>query len=155
MLEHKYGVALFTDGSSYHKDRSGGWAWVAIDEVCGEESGSGHASDTTNNRMEMQAWIEGLNHLFGSFGPCDVLVYCDSQYVGYGAMDKSRTRRKNKDQWSKIDKAIEQHRSVEFIWVKGHHSSHFNHLVDKLAGEARKEGQWEQQKRQEEWEAEN
>jgi ribonuclease HI len=132
------GIALFTDGSSYYKDGSGGWAWVAIDCFGGKEIGSGYVSDTTNNRMEMQAWIEGLNYLVGTLGPCDVLVYSDSEYVGLGAMDRSRTRKKNRDLWDDIDHAIDQHKSIEFVWVKGHHESHYNQLVDELAGNARR-----------------
>lgn len=140
MLDPKKGIALFTDGSSYYKDGSGGWAWVAIDCFGGEEIGSGYVPDTTNNRMEMQAWVEGLNYLIGTLGPCDVLVYSDSQYVGYGAMDRTRARKKNGDLWIEIDGAIDQHRFVEFVWVKGHHESHYNQLVDELAGNARKTG---------------
>lgn len=139
-LKPDKGIALFTDGSSYYKDGSGGWAWVAIDCFGGEEIGSGYVPDTTNNRMEMQAWVEGLNRLVDTLGPCDVLVYSDSQYTGYGAMDPTRARKKNRDLWKEIDEAIDQHRSVEFVWVKGHHESHYNHLVDELAGNARKQG---------------
>lgn len=138
MLDPKKGIALFTDGSSYYKDGSGGWAFVAIDCFGGEEIGSGYVSDTTNNRMEMQAWIEGLNYLLGTLGPCDVLIYSDSEYVGLGAMDPSRTRKKNKDLWKEIDEAIDQHAFVEFVWVKGHHESHYNQLADELAGNARR-----------------
>lgn len=140
MLNPKKGIALFTDGSAYHMDRSGGWAWAAIDCFGGEEVGSGSTSDTTNNRMEMEAWIRGLDHLHGSLGPCDVLVYSDSQYVGYGATDKTRSRRRNRDLWIGIDGAMAQHRYVEFVWVRGHHESHYNQLVDELAGFARKAG---------------
>lgn len=140
MLDPKKGIALFTDGSSYYKDGSGGWAWVAIDCFGGEETGSGYVADTTNNRMEMQAWIEGLNHLVETLGPCDVLLYSDSEYVGYGAMDRTRARKKNRDLWDEIDEAIDQHQFVEFVWVKGHHESHYNQLVDELAGNARRNG---------------
>ena len=139
MLNPDRGIALFTDGSGHHIDRSGGWAWCAIDCFDNEEVGSGHESDTTNNRMEMQAWIEGLNHLVETLGPCDVLVYCDSQLVGYGVTGKYR-RRKNLDLWFEMDAAIERHHYIEFVWVKGHHESHYNHLVDELAGNARKVG---------------
>lgn len=140
MLNPSKGIALFTDGSSYYKDGSGGWAWVAIDCFDGQEMDSGYVSDTTNNRMEMQAWIEGLNYLVETLGPCEVLVYSDSQYVGLGAMDPSRARKKNRDLWIEIDVAIEQHEFVEFVWVKGHHESHYNQLVDELAGNARRDG---------------
>jgi ribonuclease HI len=87
--------------------------------------------------MEMAAWIEGLDSLFKSLGPCEVFVYSDSEYVGKGAMDKTRNRRKNQDLWLQIDRAVAQHEYVEFEWVKGHHESYYNDLVDKLAGEAR------------------
>jgi ribonuclease HI len=140
VLDTQGPYAIFTDGSSYYKNGSGGWAYVIIDSFNGEEIGSGYVSDTTNNRMEMQAWVEGLNYLVGTLGPCDVLVYSDSQYVGYGAMDRTRKRKKNCDLWNEIDEAIEQHRSVEFVWVKGHHESHYNKLVDELAGNARRKG---------------
>lgn len=133
-------IALFTDGSSYHKDKSGGWAWIAIDLFDGEKSDSGYIPNTTNNRMELWAWVKGLNYLIGTLGPCDVLVYSDSQYVGYGAMDRTRARKKNQDLWVNIDDVIDRHNSVEFVWVKGHHESHYNDVVDKLAGQARRNG---------------
>jgi ribonuclease HI len=140
VLDSQGPYALFTDGSSYYKDGSGGWAYVIIDRFGNEEIGSGYISDTTNNRMEMQAWVEGLDYLAGTLGPCDVLVYSDSQYTGYGAMDRNRTRKKNRDLWQEIDESIDQHRYVEFVWVKGHRDSHYNQLVDELAGYARRAG---------------
>jgi ribonuclease HI len=138
-LDKSGGIALFSDGSCHHVNRLGGWAWIAIDSFDGEEVGVGHEIGTTNNRMEMAAWIEGLDSLFRSLGPCEVFVYSDSEYVGKGAMDKTRNRRKNVDLWLQIDRAVAQHEYVEFEWVKGHHESHYNDLVDKLAGEARQD----------------
>lgn len=140
-LNPSKGIALFTDGSSWHVDRIGGWAYVAIDCFGSEVVGSGHAFDTTNNRMEMQAWIEGLNYVFESLGPCELLVYSDSEYVGLGAMDKARSRKKNKDLWEEIDEAMGNHEYVEFKWVRGHADSHYNQLADELCGNARKVGQ--------------
>ncbi len=90
--------------------------------------------------MEMQAWIEGLNWVFKELGPCDVLVYSDSEYLVLGVADPLRARKANRDLWFDLDVAIEQHSYVEPIWVKGHHESHYNRLVDELAGQARKEG---------------
>ena len=144
MLDPKRGIALFTDGSSSIKDESGGWAWVAIDCFGGEEIGSGYVAGTTNNRMELTAWIEGLTYLSESLGPCDVLVYSDSQYVGFGAMDRTRKRNKSRDLWKLLDEAVDVHDYVEFVWVKGHAESHYNHLVDELAGNARRTGLDEQ-----------
>jgi ribonuclease HI len=142
VLNPDKGIALFTDGSYNYQNDSGGWAWAAIDCHDGLEVDCGYVDDVanTNNRMEMQAWIEGLNYLIRTFGPCDVLVYSDSQYVGLGAMDRTRARKKNGDLWTEIDEVIDSHRSVEFVWVKGHHESCYNQLVDELAGQARKVG---------------
>jgi ribonuclease HI len=138
-LDPEGGIGLFTDGSSWTGDRSGGWAWVAIDafENSHEASNSGWAHDTTNNRMEMQAWIQGLEAISWVLGTCTILVYSDSQYVGLGAMDRARARNKNHDLWDQIDKAVDYHTYVEFRHVKGHAGHRYNELVDKLAGEAR------------------
>jgi ribonuclease HI len=131
------GIALFTDGSSSPKRRTGGWAWVAIDAYDALASAAGSASDTTNNRMEMEAWIRGLEWLHENCGSCKVLVYSDSEYVGLGAMDRSRKRNNNVDLWIGIDEAIRLHDSVEFIHVYGHKDSYYNCMVDEMAVEAR------------------
>ena len=132
--------ALFTDGSASHKDGSGGWAYVIIDRFGNEEIGTGSVADTTVGRMEMSAWVEGLNHIFETLGPCELLVYSDSQYVVLGTSDRTRKRRVNQNLWFDLDSAIDQHEYVESIWVKGHHESHYNQLCDELAGNARRQG---------------
>lgn len=141
------GIALFTDGSCWSTDRSGGWAWVAIDCFDNEASASGYESDTTNNRMEMQAWIKGLNSIADVHGACEILVYSDSQYVGFGVMDSARLRNANADLWWDLDRASERHDYIEFIHVKGHpkpgdvkRGHALNAKVDKMAGDARTKG---------------
>jgi ribonuclease HI len=136
-LNKEKGVALFTDGSAWDQDGSGGWAWAAIDAFTGVVSESGRASETTNNRMEMQAWIEGLNSLADALGECVVLVYCDSQLVGRGFTGEYK-RKANLDLWEELDAAVNRHEYVEWIWVKGHGDSLYNDMVDKLASKARK-----------------
>lgn len=134
------GIALFTDGSAWSGDGSGAWAWIAIDAFEGEGQDAGYVGKTTNNRMEMLAWVEGLMAIAEAFGPCEVLVYSDSEYVGKGAMDRGRSRVKNRDLWELIDESIDYHDYVEFIHVRGHDGHPFNERVDKLAGEVRRAG---------------
>jgi ribonuclease HI len=141
MLDPAHGVALFTDGSAWYKDRSGGWAFIAFDIHDFELVGSGSAQDTTSNRMEMTAVIEGLDAVFKSCGPADILLYSDSEYVVFGASNPRRKRKANVDLWEEINRAVARHRDVDFQHVKGHHESHYNDFVDKLAGEARLAGQ--------------
>jgi ribonuclease HI len=140
-LDPTHGVALFTDGSCWTGDRIGGWAWLALDPEEGFEQGYGWDLDTTNNRMEMIAWAEGLEWLHELHGPLTVLVYSDSEYVGFGVENRSRQRKKNVDLWGRVFSAVDAHRHVEFCHVKGHGDSHYNDLVDKMAGEARLHGQ--------------
>lgn len=132
------GIALFTDGSAYTKDRSGGWAWVAVDAFDGLTSDSGSATDTTISQMELLAPTMGLYDLYGAFGPCEVLVYSDSEYVVLGMNNKSRKRNKNVDYWDGLEETVALHSHVEFQHVKGHADSEYNNLADKLAGEARR-----------------
>lgn len=137
MLDPASGIGLFTDGSAWTKDGSGGWAWVAFDAFDNEESDSGFVADTTNNRMEMQAWVEGLNTLYERYGSCVILVYCDSQIVGRGYTGEYR-RKTNFDIWIDLQAAADLHEYVEWVWVKGHNGNFYNSKADDLAGKARR-----------------
>lgn len=133
------GIAVFTDGSSNWKDRSGGWAWVALDIYEGVETDSGRASDTTNNQMELFAPTDALRRLYAAFGAIEVLVQSDSEYVVKGMNAKTtRKRVKNLDWWADLEDATSLHEYVCFEHVKGHHLSKYNNMADELAGAARK-----------------
>jgi ribonuclease HI len=136
-LDPSEGIGLYTDGSSSNKDKSGGWAWLAIDAFDGEYSRSGGVSNTTNGKMELTAWIKGLEEIFKVFGPSTIIVFSDAEYVGLGAMDRTRNRNVNLDLWDALDKVIDQHLYVEFRHVKGHAGNTYNEEVDRLAGKAR------------------
>lgn len=139
-LDNSQGIALITDGSASYKDRSGGWAFVAIDAFDGIFTLADHQDDTTISQMELMAPTQGLEWCAKHLGPCEVLVYSDSEYVVLGATDRTRKRNKNKQYWRALDKAIEFHTYVEFQHVKGHNDHLYNEMADKLAGEARKSG---------------
>lgn len=141
MLDNRDGLVVFTDGSAWTKDRSGGWAWVAIDHRDFLFSKHGWASDTTISRMELTAAIEALTHIGTTCGPSDILVYSDSEYVVLGCQNRSRARNKNVDLWDALDDAIDLHDEVQWMHVRGHADDPLNNLADKLAGEARKKGQ--------------
>ena len=70
-------VTLYTDGACSGNPGPGGWG--AILEYMGHEKElSGGEDNTTNNRMELTAVIEGLSCLKE---PCAVELYSDSKYV--------------------------------------------------------------------------
>lgn len=139
-LEPVSGLALVTDGSANNKNRTGGWAWIALDADDGLVKGSGYQANTTSNQMELVAPTNGLDYLHHNYGPCEVLVYSDSEYVVLGANDKSRARISNKRHWKRLDAAIKQHTTVEFIHIKGHSGYIYNEMADELAVKARREG---------------
>ena len=80
-------VTLFVDGSCLGNPGFGGWACLlrygpTVREISGSEA------NTTNNRMELRAVIEGFAELKE---PCAPRVVTDSQYVQRG-MTRTYTR---------------------------------------------------------------
>ena len=133
-------VELYTDGACLGNPGPGGWA--ALLRFNGTEKElSGCDPDTTNNRMEMQAVIEGLKALSR---PSTVTVYTDSQYVQKGITEwinawkargwKTAAKKpvKNVDLWLELEETQERH-SVTWQWVKGHAGHPENERVDDLA----------------------
>lgn len=128
-------VEIFTDGACSGNPGPGGWA--ALLRYNGHEKElSGGEYETTNNRMEMMAVIEGLNALKKS---SKVTLYTDSQYVQKGMTEwmegwkrKNWKNVKNVDLWQRIDEAANRHK-VKFVWVRGHDGHKENERVDKLA----------------------
>ncbi len=73
-------VVIYTDGACKGNPGPGGWgAWLKSGST--EKDLFGGEPETTNNRMELTAVIEGLAALKR---PCDVRLYLDSQYVALG-----------------------------------------------------------------------
>jgi len=135
-------VELFTDGACSGNPGPGGWgALLRYGEH--EKELNGGAPDTTNNRMELQAVIEGLKALKR---PCVVEIYTDSQYVQKGMTEwlrgwkakgwKTAARKpvKNADLWQELDAQVQKHK-VTWHWVKGHAGHPENERADQLARE--------------------
>lgn len=134
-------IELFTDGACSGNPGPGGWG--ALLRWNGHEKElSGGEPDTTNNRMEMTAVIEGLKAIKKE--GANVHIFTDSKYVMDGVTKwlpgwiakgwKTAAKKpvKNEDLWREIDSLIRLH-NVEFTWVKGHAGHPENEHVDKLA----------------------
>ena len=133
-------VVLYTDGACRGNPGPGGWgAWLKF-EGHSKEIWGGEA-ETTNNRMELMAAIEGLNALQQA---CKVTLYTDSKYVLQGITEwlqnwkkngwKTAAKKpvKNADLWQKLDEARTPH-EIEWVWVKGHSGDEGNEMADTLA----------------------
>ena len=133
-------VTIYTDGACSGNPGPGGWAVMLIYGEHIQEI-SGGAADTTNNRMELQATIEGLTRLKT---PCTVALYTDSKYVlqgftewlpgwakkGWKTADKKPV--KNVDLWQALVAVAAPHK-IAWHWVKGHSGDTHNDRVDALA----------------------
>jgi len=133
-------VILYTDGACKGNPGPGGWGVLLrygerSKELCGGEL------NTTNNRMELMAAIEGLRALTR---PCEVDLYTDSQYVRKGITEwmagwkkngwKTSARKpvKNEDLWRALDEQAARHKDT-WHWVKGHSGVPDNERADELA----------------------
>lgn len=133
-------VEIFTDGACRGNPGPGGWG-ALLRHQGKERELYGGEPHTTNNRMELQAAIEGLKALRES---CVVAVTTDSVYVRNGITTwlanwkrkgwKTAGRKpvKNVDLWQALDEQNKRHQ-VEWHWVKGHSGHRENELADALA----------------------
>lgn len=133
-------IIIYTDGACSGNPGPGGWGAIlrfgnTSKEICGGEA------ETTNNRMELLAAINGLRCLKE---PCEVDLYTDSVYVkdgitkwifgwkkgGWRTADDKPV--KNMELWLQLEEARRQHK-VKLHWVKGHAGHPENERADELA----------------------
>ena len=132
-----------TDGACRGNPGPGGWG-VLMRHKGHEKTLYGAEAQTTNNRMELMAAIQGLESLTR---PCQVRVTTDSKYVQQGIQEwlanwkrrgwKTAARKpvKNVDLWQRLDEATAGH-DIEWAWVKGHSGHPENERADELANKA-------------------
>ena len=137
---------IYTDGSSRGNPGRGGWAAVIIENKSDTQKElvreiGGREDDTTNNRMEMLAAIEGLKNTSEN---SEVEIYSDSEYLIKGITiwiknwEKNNWRTKdkkpvlNKDLWLKLIEEINK-RSVIWKKVLGHSGDKYNERCDEIA----------------------
>ena len=131
---------MYTDGACSGNPGPGGWGAVLMSGKHRKELFGGER-ETTNNRMEMMAIIQGAEALKRG---CSVDIYTDSTYVMKGMTEwlegwKQRGWRtaskqpvKNVDLWQRLEKALDRH-EVNWFWVKGHSGIPENERADELA----------------------
>ncbi len=134
-------VELFTDGACSGNPGPGGWGAI-LRYGTHEKELSGGSAQTTNNKMELTAAIEGLKALKY---PCRVTLCTDSKYVadgiskGWAVSWRARGWKKsdgkpalNPELWDELLQLCTMH-DVKIVWVKGHAGHPENERCDALA----------------------
>lgn len=148
-------LEFYTDGAYSSKSEMGGWAAICVenDEII--DTQSNYEPYTTNNRMELWAFLSALENIDTIETPnTKVKIYTDSAYIancfaekwyvkwranGWKTSDKQPV--KNQDLWTRILALYIKHRErfqLEIIKVKSHAGNRYNEMVDLLAVRERK-----------------
>ena len=140
-------LELWTDGACSGNPGPGGWAAILVARdttgaIAKRVELSGGDPATTNNRMELQAVIEGLRALKR---PTDVTVHIDSSYVmdaivkrwyvgwqARGWKTSAKQPVKNQELWEALLAALVPH-TVTWKKVRGHAGVELNERCDELA----------------------
>ncbi|NLI01018.1 MAG: ribonuclease HI [Chthonomonadales bacterium] len=139
-------VTIYTDGACLGNPGPGGYAAIVQSSEGTQEFAEGFRK-TTNNRMEMMAALAGLRALKQ---PSRVRLYSDSQYLVNGMKlgwarrwQRNGWRRNarepalNPDLWEELLR-LDNHHTIEWVWVRGHVGDPLNERCDRLAVECAK-----------------
>lgn len=136
-------ISIYVDGACKGNPGPGGWG-VFLQKGTKERRLYGGEPETTNQRMELTAAIQGLAAL--KRPDRQVTIIADSEYVVKGMNEwlpgwKAKGWRtsagkpvKNVDLWQKLEELSGQH-SVTWQWVKGHSGNEGNEIADGLANQ--------------------
>lgn len=134
-------IQVYTDGACSGNPGPGGWGAV-LRYKNHEKVISGGEPETTNNRMELTAFIEALKILKE---PCKITLYSDSKYL-CDSIEKKWVYAWSKNNWKKSDnkkvlnidlwelllELLERH-DLKVVWIKGHAGHPENERCDQLA----------------------
>lgn len=140
---------VISDGSADNRTGNGGWCSIIRTSASVTEL-TGWADNTTSNRMEIIAAIEGLKNIHK---PSRVTLIADSAYLLETIKQKKWNRWfKEQEEWAALDRVYKRpnmdlwfqmaglttFHTVTCIKVKGHSGDYWNNRADKLASFARK-----------------
>ncbi len=134
---------IYTDGACSGNPGPGGWGTVVYFSDGSVHELGGGERQTTNNRMEMQAAIAGLQFLAESGQTTPIELYTDSEYLKNGITQwihgwkkkgwKTSTGKAvlNQDLWEILDTL--NSKQVQWRYVRGHAGNEGNERCDAIA----------------------
>ena len=149
-------LEFYTDGAFSSKSEMGGWGALCVEDDEIIDSQCGYEPYTTNNRMELTAFLSALENIDTiQTNDTKVIIYTDSAYIancfsakwyvkwrsnGWKTSDKQPV--KNQDLWTRILALYIKHHErfqLQIIKIKSHSGNKYNEMVDLLAVKKRKE----------------
>ena len=140
-------IEIWTDGACSGNPGPGGWGAILRCEGYPDKVLSGNVADTTNQRMELTAVIEGLKAV--KKPELTTKLYSDSSYVVNCYNEKwyekwiranwrnaSKKPVANKDLWLEFIAQISRYPALQLIKVSGHAGVEMNEKVNIVAQEA-------------------
>jgi ribonuclease HI len=138
---------VWTDGACSGNPGPGGWAAIVVPPGGGDlVELSGGDPDTTNNRMELTAALEGLRSLPAGARACvvtDSLLMLKSMTLWLPGWKRKGWKTaagkpvKNQDLLTALEAEVARHAAVRWHWVKGHQNgvehARLNDRADRLA----------------------
>ena len=141
-------IHFYTDGSCKWNPGPGGYAFVVVESPYESHVYSFYKSvkySTTNNRMEMEAFIAAMKHFNSNYIGADMTIYSDSALI-CNTLNKSWYKKWEVNGWltSKKDPVANKDLWQEMLplykeivptveHVKGHNGNKFNEIADNLA----------------------
>lgn len=136
-------TGVFTDGSCDPNPGPGGWGAVKASDGQIVEERHGQEKQTTNNRMELKALIEGYKMLredeelpvFSDSALCvnTITKWAPGWERNGWTRGKKREAIKNLDLVQELYAAAKEHPKASLQWIKGHEGSRWNEYADSLA----------------------
>lgn len=137
-------IQIWCDGGcrgNQNKENIGAWG-VVLKYKNNTKELNGATINTTNNKMELQACIEGLKAILNRALPVEVVL--DSNYVLKGITEwihnwikkgwKTSQKKpvENKELWQELYELKNQFANIEFVKCKGHTNNEGNIRADEL-----------------------
>lgn len=139
---------IYTDGACSGNPGPGGYGLIVIENLKSVYELGGTETQTTNNRMELQAVIAGLEFVLSRRGSsdCEVQIYTDSVYVIRGATQWIFGWKKNnwknaegesvanQESWKILAQLIQKiPAKIKWDYVRGHNGDAGNERCDRIA----------------------
>ncbi len=148
-------LEFYTDGAFSSRTEMGGWGAICVENNIIIDKQSGYEPYSTNNRMELTAFLSALENIDTiETTQTKVVIYTDSAYIANcinqkwysnwmsnGWRTSDRQPVKNQDLWTRIVALYIKNNvrfKMEVIKVKSHSNNIYNEMADKLAVAARK-----------------